>query len=74
MDEDGLGKDTGQFGACPKVDAVAMNRSLRSEEYIVGGEVVLFAKNIKNYCPHLPAKIGGLDHSSTHTQGPAYGL
>ena len=37
--------------------AMAVNRSRRSVEYKVGDEVVLATKNIKNYCPHLPAKI-----------------
>ena len=38
--------------------AMAVNRSRRSVEYnTVGDEVVLTAKHIKNYCPHLPAKI-----------------
>ena len=37
--------------------ATAVNRSCRSMEYYVGDEVVLTTKHIKNYCPHLPAKI-----------------
>ena len=37
--------------------AMAVNRSCRSVEYNVGDEVVLTTKHIKNYCPHLPAKI-----------------
>ena len=37
--------------------ATAVNRSRRSVEYKVGDEVVLTTKHIKNYCPHLPAKI-----------------
>ena len=37
--------------------ATAVNRSRRSVEFQVGDEVVLLTKNIKNYCPHLPAKI-----------------
>ena len=37
--------------------ATAVNRSRRSVEFNVGDEVVLLTKNIKNYCPHLPAKI-----------------
>ena len=37
--------------------ATAVNRSRRSVEYTVGDEVVLTTKHIKNYCPHLPAKI-----------------
>ena len=37
--------------------ATAVNRSCRFMEYNVGDEVVLTTKHIKNYCPHLPAKI-----------------
>ena len=37
--------------------AIAMNRSCWSEEYNVGGKVVLSTKNTKSYYPHLPAKI-----------------
>ena len=37
--------------------ATAVNRSCRSVEYSVADEVVLPTKYIKNYCPHLPAKI-----------------
>ena len=37
--------------------ATAVNRSRRSVEYTVGDEVVLTTKHIKNYCPHLLAKI-----------------
>ena len=37
--------------------ATVVNRSHRSVEYNVGNEVVLTTKHIKNYCPHLLAKI-----------------
>ena len=37
--------------------AMVVNHLHGSEEYNVGDEVVLSMKNIKNYCPHLPAKI-----------------
>ena len=37
--------------------AMAVNRSRQPVEYNVGDEVVLTIKHIKNYCPHLPAKI-----------------
>ena len=37
--------------------ATTVNRSYRSEEYNGGDEMVLSIKDIKNYCPHLPAKI-----------------
>ena len=37
--------------------AMAVNRSRQSVEYNMDDEVVLTTKHIKNYCPHLPAKI-----------------
>ena len=35
----------------------AVNRSRRSEQYNIGDEVVLSTTNLRNYCPHLPAKL-----------------
>ena len=37
--------------------AMAINHLRRSMEFNVSDEVVLTTKHIKNYCPHLPAKI-----------------
>ena len=37
--------------------ANAVNRSRRSEQYKIGDEVVLSTTNLRNYCPHLPAKL-----------------
>ena len=37
--------------------SMAVNRLRQFVEYSVGDEVVLTTKHIKNYCPHLPAKI-----------------
>ena len=37
--------------------ANAVNRSRRSEQYNIGDEVVLSTTNLRNYCPHLPAKL-----------------
>ena len=37
--------------------AMAVNRLRQSVEYKVGDEAALTTKHIKNYCPHLPAKI-----------------
>ena len=37
--------------------AMAINRSRRSVEFNVGDDVVFTTKHIKNYCPHIPAKI-----------------
>ena len=37
--------------------AAAVNCLRQSVEFSVGDEVVLLTKNIKNYCPHLLAKI-----------------
>ena len=36
---------------------MAVNRLRRCVEYNAGDEVVMTTKRIKNYCPHLPAKI-----------------
>ena len=40
-----------------KWTAMAVNRLRRCVEYNAGDEVVMTTKRIKNYCPHLPAKI-----------------
>ena len=37
--------------------AKAVNRSRRSEQYNIGDEVVLSTTNLRNYCPHLLAKL-----------------
>ena len=37
--------------------ANAVHRSRRSEQYNIGDEVVLSTTNLRNYCPHLPAKL-----------------
>ena len=37
--------------------ANTVNRSRRSEQYNIGDEVVLSTTNLRNYCPHLPAKL-----------------
>ena len=37
--------------------ANVVNRSRRSEQYKIGDEVVLSMMNLRNYCPHLPAKL-----------------
>ena len=37
--------------------AIVVNRSCWSEEFQAVYEVVLLTKNIKNFCPQLPAKI-----------------
>ena len=37
--------------------ANAVNRSRRSEQYNIGNEVVLSTTNLRNYCPHLLAKL-----------------
>ena len=37
--------------------ANAVNRSRRSEQYNIGDEVVLSTTNLRNYYPHLPAKL-----------------
>ena len=37
--------------------ANTVNRSRRSEQYKIGDEVVLSTANLRNYYPHLPAKL-----------------
>ena len=37
--------------------ANAVNGSRRSEQYNIGDEVVLSTTNLRNSCPHLPAKL-----------------
>ena len=44
-----------EHAQCRMVNAV--NRSRRSEQYSIGDKVVLSTTNLRNYCPHLPAKL-----------------
>ena len=37
--------------------ANVVSRSRRSQQYNISGEMVLSTTNLRNYCPHLPAKL-----------------
>ena len=52
-----LSEDQTNFPCAQKCMATKMNRLCSSEEFQVDDEMVLSTKNIKNFCPHLPAKI-----------------